>query len=146
MRILFCGQSGNPSNRSATLNRYTAIAKAMSIDNEIIFVNRIPLLSVSDTIVNFDFEVIEATPFKYRQNSFILRNLLKEFSPFFEFRKIVKLNKKTKVDWVNVYTPYFGLCLFYYFVSKFLKSFKQFQHTHFKNQNEYTTQPRPFNH
>lgn len=121
MRILFCGQSGIPSNRNATLNRYTSIAKAMSSENEIIFINRIPLLSKNDSEIEFEFDVVDVTGVKFRPHNFIKRNILKIFIPFFEFTCIRKLNKKKKIDWVNVYTQYFGLCLWYSFLSRVFK-------------------------
>jgi glycosyltransferase involved in cell wall biosynthesis len=118
MRILFCGQSGIPSNKNATLNRYTSIAKAMSSENEIIFINRIPLLNKNEPPIDFEFQLIEASGIKYRPDNFFKRSLLKILAPFYEFKTFRHLNKQKKIDWVNVYTPYFGICLFYYFLSK----------------------------
>lgn len=139
MRILFCGQSQYPNNSNATINRYVSIAKAMSYDNEIIFVNRIPLYEVNSFSDKTDFEVINVCNQKFRPKNFLKRNFFKLLSPIFEFRAIRSLNKIKKVDWVNVYTQYFGLCLFYYFLSKIFK-FKTILHyveirSEFKNRN-----------
>jgi glycosyltransferase involved in cell wall biosynthesis len=139
MRILFCGQSGYPSNNNATINRYVSIAKTMSYENEIIFINRIPLLENNYFSDNIEFKVINVSNLKYRPKNFLKRNFIKLFSPIFEFLTIWKLNKEKKIDWINIYTQYFGLCLFYYFLSKIFK-FKTILHyvevrSEFKNRN-----------
>ncbi|TNF49395.1 MAG: glycosyltransferase [Bacteroidetes bacterium] len=122
MRILFCGQSGIPGNRSATLNRYYAVANAMKDDNEIIFINRIPLNKIgSDENSDFHFKIVEATNQKYRPESFLTRNFIKTFSIFYEFRTLMRLNKEKKIDWVNVYTQFFGISMFYYIASKIFR-------------------------
>lgn len=118
MRILFCGQSGHPNNKSAAINRYRSIAKAMELDNEIIFINRFAIYEEKDYIKDFQFKVIDACNVKYRPKNIIRRNLLKIFSTLFEFFLFFKLNNERKIDWVNIYTRYFGICLFYFFLSK----------------------------
>lgn len=139
MRILFCGQSQYPNNTNATINRYVSIAKAMSHENEIIFVNRTPVHEISSFSCKTEFEVINACNQKFRPQNFLKRNFFKLFSPIFEFWSIRNCNKIKKIDWVNVYTQYFGLCLFYYFLSKILR-FKTILHyveirSEFKNRN-----------
>lgn len=139
MRILFCGQSQYPNNSNATINRYVSIAKAMSYDNEIIFVNRIPLYEINSFSGKTDFEVINVYKQKFRPKNFSRRIFFKLLSPIFEFRAIRSLNKIKKIDWVNVYTQYFGLCLFYFILSRIFK-FKTILHyveirSEFNNQN-----------
>jgi glycosyltransferase involved in cell wall biosynthesis len=122
MRILFCGQSGIPGNRSATLNRYYAIAHAMKDDNEIIFINRVPMNKEGDQYeTDFPFRIVEATNQKNRSNSFVIRNFMKIFSSFYEFRTLKRVNKEKKIDWLNVYTQFFGICIFYYISSKIFR-------------------------
>lgn len=121
MRILFCGKSGYPSCNNASINRYTSIAKALSYDNEIIFINRIPLLDDKNFSNEAEFNVIDVCNQKFRSRNFLKRNLIKLFSSIFEFQTIWRLNKEKKIDWVNVYTDYFGLCLFYFILSKIFK-------------------------
>lgn len=127
MRILFCGGSNYPSNDNAPTNRYIAIAKVMGFENEIIFVNRIPVLEKKSFSGEVEFDVIDVSGQKYRPESFLKRSLFKLFSPVFEFLTIRKLSKEKKVDWVNIYTQFFGLCLFYYFLSKLFR-FKTILH------------------
>lgn len=122
MRILFCGLSGIPSKASASINRYMAIAQAMSSENEIIIINRFALF---DKVSQQEqertlFKVLDATGVKYRPKSFFRRNLLKLTSFFYEYRLIKQLNKEKRIDWVNVYSQYFGICLFYFLLSKIL--------------------------
>lgn len=138
MRILFCGKSGYPSFNNASINRYASIAKALSFENEIIFINRIPLLEKKYYQEN-KFKVINVSAHACRPKNFLKRNFIKLFSPIFEFFAIWKLNKENKIEWVNVYTDYFGLCLFYFILSKLFK-FKTILHyveirSEFKNQN-----------
>lgn len=124
MRILFCGLSGIPKSSSAPINRYMSIAQAMSANNEIIFINRIPIFD-EKTQLNSEwrnsFRIIEATGIEYRPKSFFKRNFLKFFSFLFEYNKILQLNKEKKIDWVNVYTQYFGIYFFYFILSKILR-------------------------
>lgn len=121
MRILFCGQSGIPGNRSATLNRYYAIAHAMKDDNEIIFINRIPVNKKNThRDADFPFSIVDATNHKYRSESFVTRNFIKAFSIFYEFQTLKRLNKEKKIEWINVYTQFFGICMFYYAFSKII--------------------------
>lgn len=127
MRILFCGQSSYPNNNNAPTNRYIAIAKVMSFENEIIFINRIPLLKKSFFLGDAEFNVIDVSGQKYRPEGFIKRSLIKLLSPVYEFLTIRKLNREKKVEWVNIYTQFFGLCLFYYFLSKIF-NFKTILH------------------
>ncbi|MFE3848026.1 glycosyltransferase [Flavobacterium sp. LB3P45] len=139
MRILFCGKSGYPSSNNAAINRYSSIAKVMSYENDIIFINRIPLLENNCVYNKTEFKVIAASYHKYRPKNFLKRNFIKLFSPMFEFGTIWSLNKEKKIDWVNVYTDYFGLCLFYFILSKIFR-FKTILHfveirSEFKNQN-----------
>jgi glycosyltransferase involved in cell wall biosynthesis len=139
MRILFCGQSQYPNNSNATMNRYVSIAKAMSDENEIIFVNRTPFQEINSFSANNDFKVIDVCNQKFRPKKFLKRFFFKLFSPIFEFWAFRNLNKSKKIDWVNVYTQYFGLCLFYYFLSKIFR-FKTILHyveirSEFKNRN-----------
>lgn len=127
MRILFCGQSQYPNNTDATSNRYASIAQAMSIDNEIIFINRIPL---NDSILFIDksqFKYLNISNQKFRSRNFFKRNFIKLLAPIFEFHAIRKLNKTKKIDWVNVYTEHFILCVFYYILSKIF-NFKTILH------------------
>jgi glycosyltransferase involved in cell wall biosynthesis len=139
MRILFCGKSGYPSSNNASINRYVSIAEAMSYENEIIFINRIPLLENNYFSNKTKFKVIDVSNQKYRPKNFLKRNLIKLLSPLFEFQTIWRLNKVKKIDWVNVYTDYFGICLFYFILSKIFK-FKTILHyveirSEFNNQN-----------
>lgn len=139
MRILFCGQSSYPNNNNAPTNRYIAIAKAMAFENEIIFLNRIPLLKNNYFSDNIEFKAIDVSNVKYRPENFLKRNFIKLFLPIFEFLTIWKLNKEKKIDWINIYTQYFGLCLFYFLLSKIFR-FKTILHyveirSEFKNRN-----------
>lgn len=139
MRILFCGQSSYPNNNNATTNRYIAIAKVMAFENEVIFVNRIPLIEYSHFSNKTEFRVIDVSNQKCRPHNFFKRNFIKLFSSLFEFITIWKLNKEKKIDWINIYTQYFGLCLFYFILSKIFK-FKTILHyveirSEFKNRN-----------
>lgn len=118
MRILFCGQSKYPNNTDATSNRYASIAQAMSLDNEIIFINRLPLNDIYLYNDKSQFEFINISNQKFRSNNFFKRNFYKLFAPIFEFYTIWKLNKIRKIDWVNVYSEHFILCVFYYILSK----------------------------
>lgn len=127
MRILFCGQSSYPNNNNATTNRYIAIAKVMAFESEVIFINRIPLIEYSHFSNKTEFRVIDVSNQKCRPNNFFKRNFIKLFSSLFEFRTFWKLNKEKKIDWINIYTQYFGLCLFYFFLSKIFK-FKTILH------------------
>lgn len=123
MRILFCGLSGIPNKASASINRYLAIGQALSEKNEIIYINRFPLFRPTDTLSteHNTFQIIDATKTKYRPDSFIKRNLLKLTSFVFEFNAIRKLNKEKKVEWLNIYTQYFGIFFIYYLFSKLFK-------------------------
>ena len=98
-----------------------AIAQAMSLNNEIIFINRFALLNDSEhqsTKHNDSFRIIDATQAKYRPKSFFKRNFLKSASFYYEYIAIKRLNKEKKIDWINVYTQYFGIFIFYYLLSK----------------------------
>lgn len=127
MRILFCGQSQYPNNTDATSNRYASIAQAMSIDNEIIFINRIPLNDSNLFIDNSQFKYLNISRQKFRSRNFFKRNSIKLLAPIFEFYAIWKLNKNKKINWVNVYTEHFFLCVFYCFLSKIF-NFKTILH------------------
>lgn len=120
MRVLFCGLSGIPNMASASINRYIAIGHALSENNEIIYINRFPLFRPTDTLsAEYNtFRIIDATNTKFRPDSFFKRNLLKLTSFIFEFNIIRKLNKEKKIDWLNIYTQYFGIFLVYYLFSK----------------------------
>ena len=121
MRILFCGLSGIPNNSAAPINRYLALANSLSDENEIIFINRIPILQESFQHNQNDLKnikVIDSSGIKYRPKSFIKRNWIKLNSFFFEYRTISKLSKEKNIDWINVYTQYFSLCIFYFLLSK----------------------------
>lgn len=139
MRILFCGQSGYPSNKNATINRYVSIAKTMSYENEILFINRISVHENNNFSKKTEFKIINVSSQKYRPKNFLKRNFFKFFSPIFELLAIWKVNNEKKIDWVNIYTQYFGLCLFYYSLSKIFR-FKTILHyveirSEFKNRN-----------
>lgn len=123
MRILFCGLSGIPNKASASINRYMAIGQALSENNEIIYINRFPLFRPNDTfsIEDNTFRIIDATYTKFRPHSFFKRNLLKLTSFVFEFNAIRKLNKEKKIEWLNIYTQYFGIFFIYYLFSKLFK-------------------------
>lgn len=123
MRVLFCGLSGIPNKASASINRYMAIGQALSENNEIIYINRFPLFKSNDTLSaeHNTFQIIDATNTKFRPDSFIKRNLLKLTSFIFEFNTIRKLNKEIKIDWLNIYTQYFGVFLVYCLFSKIFK-------------------------
>jgi len=126
MRILFCGQSGYPNNKNATMNRYSSIAKIMAPNNEIIFLNSIP---VCDNVLSSeaDFDCVNTFRKNDRSENFIKRNFIKFLSPIFVYLTLLKINKEKKIDWVNVYTQYFGVCLYYTILSKLLK-FKTILH------------------
>lgn len=123
MRVLFCGLSGIPNKASASINRYMAIGQALSEKNEIIYINRFPLFRSNDTLSaeNNNFRIIDATNTKFRPDSFFKRNLLKLASFLYEFNTIRKLNKEKKIDWLNIYTQYFGIFWVYYSFSKLFK-------------------------
>lgn len=123
MRILFCGLSGIPNKASASINRYMAIGQALSENNEVIYINRFPLFRPTDTLsMEYNtFRIIDATNTKFRPDSFIKRNFLKLTSFVFEFNKIRKLNTEKKIDWLNIYTQYFGIFLVYYSISKIFR-------------------------
>lgn len=129
MRILFCGLSGIPNKKSAPINRYMAIAQAMSVGNEIIFVNRLPLYDdiKEQTDENEQFKILDATNYKYRPKSFVKRNLLRVTSFFREYLLIKKLDKEIKISWLNIYTQFFGICFFYVILSKIFR-FKTILH------------------
>lgn len=129
MRILFCGLSGIPNKASASINRYLAIGQAQSKDNEIIYINRFPLFKQFDqqSLENNPFRIIDATRTQFRPSSFIKRNFLKLTSFIFEFESIRRINKEKKIDWLNIYTQYFGIFLIYYFTSKIFR-FKTILH------------------
>lgn len=122
MRILFCGLSGIPNKKSAPINRYMSIAQAMASGNEIIFVNRLPLYDENNnqTPENNIFKIIDATKNKYRPKSFIKRNILRVTSFFHEYILIKRLHKEKAISWLNIYSQFFGICLFYYILSKIL--------------------------
>ena len=123
MRILFCGLSGIPAIPSASINRYMAIAQAMSVDNEIIIINRLPLFKV-DTQIKAQpnsFRIIDATGIKWRHESFSKRNFLKLTSFVYEYQALKKINREKKIDIVNVYSQWFGICLFYFILSKLFR-------------------------
>ncbi len=121
MRILFCGLSGIPNNSSAPINRYLAIAQALSDNNEVIFINRIPIISEENQLnwknLN-NIKIVDATGIKYRPKSFLKRNWLKLNSFRFEYKVISRLNKEKEIDWLNVYTQFFSISLFYFLLSK----------------------------
>lgn len=120
MRILFCGLSGIPNKASASINRYLAIGQTLRDNNEIIFINRFPLFKEKEfqSYEDYPFKIIDATNTKFRPASFIKRNFLKLTSFLYEFDAIRRLNKEKKIDWVNIYTQYFGIFMLYYFYSK----------------------------
>lgn len=123
MRILFCGLSGIPNVPSASINRYMAIAQAMSVDNEIIFINRCPLFK-SDKQIKVQpnsFKVIDATGVQWRPESFFKRNFLKLTSFIYEYQVLKKINREKKIDILNVYSQWFGICLYYLILSKFFR-------------------------
>ena len=123
MRILFCGLSGIPNQASASINRYLAIGQTLSKNNEIIFINRFPLFKKQDvqSYENYPFKIIDATNTKFRPSSFLKRNFLKLASFLYEFATIRRLSKEKKVDWLNIYTQYFGIFMLYYFFSKIFR-------------------------
>lgn len=123
MRILFCGLSGIPNKASASINRYLAIGQALSKNNEIIFINRFPLFKENDvqSYENYPFKIIDATNTKFRPSSFIKRNFLKLTSFLYEFNTIKRISKEKKIDWLNIYTQYFGIFVLYYFFSKIFR-------------------------
>lgn len=127
MRILFCGQSGYPNNKNATMNRYVSIAKAMAPNNEIIFLNSIPVHQEGFSFEGSEFDYIDVSGKKIRSKNFFKRNLIKVVSPILVLVTLLKLNKEKKIDWVNVYTEYFGICLYYFFLAKYFK-FKTILH------------------
>jgi hypothetical protein len=130
MRILFCGLSGIPNKASASINRYIAIGQAVSSKHEVIFINRFPLfkeIEQQSSESNNLFKVIDATNIKYRPKSFIKRNLLKLASFLYEYWAIRKIHKEQKIDWLNIYTQYFGILIFYYYLSKIF-NFKTILH------------------
>lgn len=129
MRILFCGLSGIPNKASASINRYLAIGQALSEKNEIIYINRFPLFrnNFPQSPENNSFRIIDATNTKYRPESFLKRNFLKLTSFIYEFNTIRKLQKEKKIDWLNIYTQYFGIFLIYFAFSRIFK-FKTILH------------------
>ena len=130
MRILFCGLSGIPNKASASINRYMAIGQAFSLNNEVIFINRYPLFKESEhqsSETYTCFKIIDATKTKYRPQSFFKRNFIKYASFYYEYKTIRKINKEQKIDWLNAYTQFFGILLFYYFLSKIFR-FKTILH------------------
>jgi len=130
MRILFCGLSGFPNRASASLNRYMAIAQAFSLNNEIIFINRYSLFKKEEqqSIEEANwFRIVDATNTKYRPESFFRRNTLKGLSFLFEFNAIRKINRERKIDWLNVYTQFFGILIFYFVLAKIFR-FKTILH------------------
>lgn len=129
MRVLFCGLSGIPNKASASINRYLAIGQAISENNEIIFLNRFPLFREGNFTWPDDiqFRVIDPTNTKFRPESFLRRNFIKLTSFIFEFKSFRKINKERKIDWVNIYTQYFGIFITYYFFSKIFR-FKTILH------------------
>lgn len=129
MRILFCGLSGIPNKASASINRYLAIGQALSEKNEIIYINRFPLFrnNFPQSPENNSFRIIDATNTKYRPKSFLKRNFLKLTSFIYEFNTIRKLQKEKKIDWLNIYTQYFGIFLIYFAFSRIFK-FKTILH------------------
>ena len=98
MRILFCGQSQYPNNSNATSNRYASIAKTMAMDNEVIFVNRIPHFEKGANFKKGEFKVVDASGLTYRPDSFLKRNFIKFFSPIYELKTFYVLNKEKKID------------------------------------------------
>jgi len=130
MRILFCGLSGIPNKRSASINRYLAIGQALSSNNEVIFINRFPLFHESESQCSEtynSFKIIDATKTKYRSQSFLKRNILKLITFVYEYQTIRKINKEKKIDWLNAYTQFFGILLFYYILAKMYR-FKTILH------------------
>jgi len=129
MRILFCGLSGIPNKASASINRYLALGQVMSETNEIIFINRFPLYRKQDAypIKNSSFRIIDATNIQYRPSSFVKRNFIKLTSFIHEYKTIRRINKERKIDWLNIYTQYFGIFIIYYLFSKIFK-FKTILH------------------
>jgi len=123
MRILFCGLSGIPNKASASINRYLAIGQALGESNEIIFINRFPLFKNADIQFseNNSFQIIDATNVKFRPSSFLKRNILKLTSFIFEIESIRKINKEKQIDWLNIYTQFFGIFLIYYVCSKIFR-------------------------
>jgi glycosyltransferase involved in cell wall biosynthesis len=124
MRILFCGLSGIPNKASASINRYMALGQALSENNEIIYINRFPLFRSNDTQSfekNHTYQIIDASNVKYRPSSFFKRNFIKLASFIYEFKTIRKLHKEKKIDWLNIYTQYFGIFMAYYIYSKIFK-------------------------
>lgn len=123
MRILFCGLSGIPNKASASINRYLAIGQTLSRNNEIIYINRFPLFEPydTDTLDNSPFQILDATHVKFRPSSFFKRNFLKLTSYIYELKCIWKINREKKIDWLNIYTQYFGIFLMYCIFSKVFK-------------------------
>lgn len=130
MRILFCGLSGIPNKTSASINRYMAIGQAFSSNNEVIFINRFPLFKESEhqsSETYTSFKIIDATKTKFRSQSFFKRNIIKFSSFIYEYKTIREINKEKKIDWLNAYTQFFGILLFYFSLSKIFK-FKTILH------------------
>ena len=124
MRILFCGLSGIPNKSSASINRYMAIGQALSSNNEVIFINRFPLFKKNEqqsSEANHSFTIIDATHTKYRPASFLKRNFLKFASFLYEYQTIRKIHKEQKIDWLNAYTQFFGILIFYYLLAKLFR-------------------------
>lgn len=123
MRILFCGLSGIPNKASASINRYLAIGQTLSENNEIIYINRFPLFKENDaqSSENYSFKIIDATKTKFRPASFFKRNFLKLTSYLYEFDTIRRLRKEKKIDWMNIYTQYFGIFMLYFLYSKIFR-------------------------
>ena len=121
MRILFCGLSGIPNQTSASINRYMAIGQSLASNHEIIFINRFPLfkeMKHQPSESSTSFTVIDATNTKYRPDSFLKRNLIKLTSFIFEYRVIRKIHQEKKIDWLNVYTQYFGIVLLLFLLKR----------------------------
>ena len=74
MLILYCGLSEYPNNKSASINRYTSIAKAMKSNNEIIFINRIANKDISIHSPSHEFEFIDACRINQSATNFFKRN------------------------------------------------------------------------
>lgn len=113
MRVLFCGQSSYPSSKSATANRYRAIADIVHEGGgEPIFINRHPVFNAQDDLTGLKYRCLWPSGI-YRSKSFIIRNLKKLIALPCELLAILRVNRERKISVINVYTQFFFDLLFY---------------------------------
>jgi glycosyltransferase involved in cell wall biosynthesis len=119
--IIFVGLSGYPSLSSAPIQRGLNLGLSLYKKGwDITYLNRLPAISDQKS-EGYGFAHYENVigPKKSYQNKYG-RFFWKNMSFFIEVFKLIRLNRKHNIDFLFVYTQYFGVVVFYWLISRVL--------------------------